>query len=119
MTRRSTGLDYSSLGLAVYHRIERLVQASGGAELRVARTQLGWARRRGFVYMWRPGDWLGPRGAPLAVSIALPDRDDSVRWKQVVQPRPGLWLHHLEVAAAADIDHEVERWLGLAYEAAG
>jgi hypothetical protein len=46
-------------------------------------------------------------------------RDPSPRWKQVVEPARGRFMHHLELTSAADIDHEVQSWLQAAWEMAG
>jgi hypothetical protein len=44
---------------------------------------------------------------PLVLTIDLHRRDSSLRWKQVVEPRPGLFTHHLEIHSADDVDDEV------------
>jgi hypothetical protein len=36
----------------------------------------------------------------------------------VVQVRPGLFTHHLELQSVEDIDSEVSGWLGDAYRSA-
>ena len=107
------------LGLDVFDRVAAAIGTWGGAELRVAKTQVGWARRRGFAFLWSASRWLDERGAPLVLTVALPSRVESPRWKQVVEVRPGLWNHHLEVRAAADVDDEVLGWIRGAYDAAG
>jgi hypothetical protein len=107
------------LGLAVFERLQMAVDRCGGAELRVAATQVGWARRRGFAFLWSASQWLGPRAAPLVLSLYFPTRVDSPRWKQLVQVRPGLWVHHLEVREVTEIDDEVLQWLADAFAVAG
>jgi hypothetical protein len=99
-----------AMGLAVFHRVLDEVDACGGAELRVAPTQVGWARRRGFAFLWSASRWLGDSAAPVVASA---------RWKQVVQIRPGLCNHHLEIRDEADLDDEVLGWVREAYVAAG
>ncbi len=53
------------------------------------------------------------------LSIALPRRIESARFKEVVNPSPGVWMHHLELHAADDLDLEVLDWLREAREGAG
>jgi hypothetical protein len=53
------------------------------------------------------------------LTVYLPQRLDSARFKEVVQVRPGLWAHHLEIQAVTDIDDEVASWLAQAWDAAG
>lgn len=67
----------------------------------------------------RAGQWLRGETAPLVLSIALARRDRSRRWKQIVKPRPGRFMHHLELWAARDVDDEVGGWLADAWRQAG
>ena len=101
----------SPVALAAFGRIHDAVTAPGPAHLRLSATQVTWADRRGFAFLWLPGRWLGPRGAPAVLSIAATRSIPSPRWKQVVEVRPGLWMHHLELAAGEDVDDEVVAWL--------
>jgi hypothetical protein len=109
----------SPLGLAVYRRVQGLVDGLGPCHLRVARTQVGWARRRGFAYLWQPGRWLAHPSADVVFSVACTTRLDSPRWKEVVEVRPGLLMHHLEVVSVDDVDPEVADWLARAFADAG
>jgi hypothetical protein len=38
-------------------------------------------------------------------------RDGSPRWKQVVEPAPGRFMHHLELCTGVELDGEVLGWL--------
>ncbi len=105
-------------GLRAFQAVADVIEQCGGAELRVATTQVGWARRRGFVALWDPRRWLGERGAPVVVSVALPAPDAGSAWKQVVEVRPGLWQHHREIHSAADLDEALFAAIRSAYAAA-
>jgi hypothetical protein len=52
------------------------------------------------------------------LSLAFSQRDTSPRWKQIVEPAPGRFMHHLEIYAQSDIDNEVRGWIRTAWEAA-
>lgn len=67
---------------------------------------------------WAPGQYLHDDPAPLVVTVALDHHDASPRWKEVVEPHPGTFVHHLEVRRVADIDDEVGTWLRAAWDAA-
>ena len=101
----------SPVALAAFRRIQDAVAALGPAQVRLSATQVTWACRRGFAFLWLPGRWLGARGAPAVLSIAAIRSIPSPRWKQVVEVRPGLWMHHLELVDAEDVDAEVVTWL--------
>lgn len=91
--------------LPVYARVRELFGPVGSYEVRITRSQLAFRRRRGFAYVRLLGPFLD--SDVVAVSVALERRLDSARFKQVVQPRPHLWMHHLEVHDLTDLDDEV------------
>ena len=107
------------LGLAAFERVRALIARHGPVDVRVGRSQIAFRRARGFAWLWRPGRYLRNPAAEVVVSISLPERDPSPRWKEVVQPAPGRWMHHLEVHGVAEFDDEVAGWLERAWQAAG
>jgi hypothetical protein len=52
------------------------------------------------------------------LTVALRRRDTSPRWKEIVEPVPGRFTHHLELFTAAGIDDQVRTWLHEAWDAA-
>ncbi|MCP6341538.1 DUF5655 domain-containing protein, partial [Klebsiella pneumoniae] len=56
---------------------------------------------------------------PLVLSLALPHRLRSERFKEVVHPSPRVWMHHLELRGPGEVDDEVRGWLAEAWAAAG
>jgi hypothetical protein len=93
-----------------------VIKSLGEVSVRVSKSQISFSRCRGFAWAWTPDRWLKGGVAPLVVSIALPKKNGSMRWKQVVQPRAGRWMHHLEIRSTDDIDAEVAAWLREAWE---
>ncbi len=108
----------SDLGLAVYERVRSIIERGGPVEIRVGRSQVAFRRRRGFAYLWRPGRYLDRPDAEVVLSIALPRRLQSPRWKEVVRPAPRAWMHHLELYSVLELDGEVVGWLDEAGAAA-
>jgi hypothetical protein len=104
--------------LEVYRAVRRVVDDLGGARERVTRSQVAWSRRRGFAYVWRPGQYVGS-AVPAVLSVALPREVPSPRVKQVAQPSPGTWMHHVELAGPGEVDQEVVDLLRQAADAAG
>lgn len=108
------------LAKTLYEVVRREIEALGEAEMRVSKSQIAFRRRRAFAWVWRPGQYLTGRAvAPLVLTVALPGRDASPRWKEIVEPVPGKFIHHLELTDPADIDDEVRGWLRQAWDAAG
>jgi len=104
-------------GLAVYHAVAEAVAALGDSQVRVTRSQIAFRRRKGFAWVWRPGQYVTST-VPAVLSIALPREDGSGRFKQVVHPSPRVWMHHLELRSPGDVDPEVTGWLREAWTAA-
>ena len=99
------------LALAVYERVMEVLAGDVPVDVRVSKSQVALRRRRGFAYLWLPGQYLSRPDAEVVLSIALGRRIESPRWKQVVEPRPGQWMHHLEIRDISDVDQEVAGWL--------
>lgn len=108
----------SPLGLELFHAVERLLATPAPAAMRTTKSQVAFRERRGFAYLWWPGRYVGS-DVPAVLSIALPRRIDSPRFKQVVNASPGVWMHHLELYSEADLDAEVAGWLREARAEAG
>jgi hypothetical protein len=102
----------------IFEAVREAVASIGPANLRVTKSQVAFRRRTGFAYVWMPGQYLRRGDVPLVLTVGLRRRDDSPRWKQIVEPAPGRFTHHLELRSIADIDDEVRCWLQEAWEAA-
>jgi hypothetical protein len=105
-------------GLAVYHAVAKAVAALGDSQERVSKSQVAFRRRRGFAFVWRPGQYVAS-SVPAVLSVSLPRKAESGRFKEVVHPAPTVWMHHLELHDPREIDDEVVGWLGEAWAAAG
>ncbi|HLO35827.1 MAG TPA: DUF5655 domain-containing protein [Candidatus Deferrimicrobium sp.] len=99
------------LGLAVHERVRSVLDGLGPVTVRVTKSQVAFRRRRAFAWLWLPGRYLTNPTADVVLSFALGRRDGSPRIKEIVQPSPRHWMHHLEVRQVADIDDEVVAWL--------
>ena len=106
----------SPVGLEIFHRLVALV-SDLDPEVRTTRSQVALRHRTGFAYLWYPGRYVRNE-VPAVLSLALPERLDSPRFKQVGRPSPHVWMHHLELRGPDDLDDEVVGWLRAAYRAA-
>lgn len=102
---------------AVATAVETVLDTLGPHDVRVSRSQVAFRRRRGFAYLWRPGQYVRS-DVPVVLSVALPYESTSSRWKSVVHPTSGWWMHHLELELPSEVDDEVADWLAQAWEAA-
>lgn len=103
----------------VFERVRSTVAGFGDVEVRVSRSQVAFRRKRGFAYLWIPGQYLAKPNADVVLSIALDHRDPSARFKEVAHPARAHWTHHLEVHDLDELDDEVTAWLREAADLAG
>ena len=96
-----------------------LIKAIGPAEFRVTRSQIAFRRTKTFAWVWMPGRYLRGKVAPLVLSLSFPNQDASPRWKEIVEPARGRFMHHLELYSIEDMDGEVNQWLQSAWMVAG
>src|SRR3954452_2613405 len=106
------------LALEVFTRVATLIESLGGAEVKVSTTQGVFARCCVFAWVCTPPG-PNPATSPAILSIAYTHRIVSDRFRDVVQPRPNIWQHHLWVEHPDQLDEEVFAWLEAAYDDAG
>lgn len=104
--------------LPIYEAVRDAVASLGPFEVAATKTQVSFRNRTRFAWLWLPV--LGLKRGPddVYLSFDLPTRVRSPRVKEVVQPRPGRFTHHVRVGSATDVDREARGWLKAAYEAA-
>ena len=102
----------------MFHGVQRVLSTVGEVSVSVSKSQVAFRRRKGFAYVWRPGQYLHSQ-VPAVLSIALPLEVRSARFKEVVHPSPNVWMHHLELHEPSEIDDQVRGWLEEAYANAG
>ncbi len=105
-------------GLAICQEVARVVDSLGGTSMAVTKSQVAFRRRRGFAYVWRPGQYVA-NDVPAVLSIALPHEVTSDRFKSVAHPAPTTWMHHLELTDVGEVDAQVRAWLEEAWASAG
>ena len=103
---------------SIFSAIDSAVTALGEAERCVSKSQIGFYRKHPFAAVWRPEQYLSGTLPPLVLSVFLRRMDRSSRWKEVVEPKPGRFTHHLEINDAKDVDHQVRDWLHEAWTSA-
>lgn len=103
----------------IFDALRIAIEGVGPAEMRVSKSQIAFRRRVGFAWAWIPDKYLSGGHAPLVLSVSLRRRDESPRWKEIVEPVKGRFMHHLELHSAAETDEEVRAWLTMAWSAAG
>lgn len=91
----------------------------GPVEVEMMKSQVVFRRKKAFARVWIPEQYLHRKAAPLVLTLSFSTRNPSLRWKEIVEPYPGRFTHHLELYQASDIDSEVISWLRQAWEVSG
>lgn len=107
----------SPAGLAIFEAVASVVSAFGPVKVQVSKSQITFRRRRGFAYLWRPGQYVKSL-VPAVLSLALPRELESPRFKEIAHPTTKVWMHHLELHDTSMIDPEVTGWLREGYDSA-
>jgi hypothetical protein len=105
----------------LFEALCRAIDELGPVELNVTKSQITFrqtAHRTAFARVWLPKRYLQDRGALLVLTLGFRQRDASPRWKEIVEPQPGRFTHHLELWSPAEIDDDVRAWLKAAWMAA-
>ena len=95
----------------IFETLRSAIRDLGPAEIRVTKSQIAFRRRKAFAWAWIPGRYLRGEHAPLVLTLSFRRKDPSPRWKEIVEPSPGRFTHHLELNSPADIDDDVRAWL--------
>jgi Domain of unknown function (DUF5655) len=102
-----------------FRAVKAAIQSVGAAEMRVSKSQIGfYHRKRAFASTWIPAQYLKGERPPLVLTVFLRRRDPSLRWKRIVEPKPGRFTHHIQLRSRDDGDDEVRRWLAGAWQEA-
>lgn len=95
----------------LFDAVRSMMDTIGPTELVVSKSQIAFWRRKAVARVWVPAQYLGGNPAPLVLTLGFRRRDKSPWWKEIVEPAPGRFTHHLELHSAADLDGQVRDWL--------
>jgi hypothetical protein len=114
MTLDEFFLGYENSRL-LFEAVRSAIDTIGATKIRVSKSQIAFWRQKSVVRVWIPARYLHGNPAPLVLTLAFRYRDSSLRWKEIVEPAPGRFTHHLELHTIADLDDEVYNWLQIAW----
>lgn len=95
----------------VLQALADLIESTGEFDSKVTRSQIAFCDDRPFAWAWAPDQYLGPGHAPLVLTLSFPDRQESKRWKSIVQTGKHRFTHHLELHSASDVDDELRGFI--------
>jgi hypothetical protein len=98
-------------GLTIYRAVADTISTiADDSRIRVTKSQIAFRRAKAFAFVWRPAQYVSS-AVPAVLSIGLPRKIDSGRFKSVVHPSARVWMHHLELHRPGEVDAEVRSWL--------
>ncbi len=105
------------LALPLYAALaDRIGAAFGPVDVIAYKTQINFARGRGFAFVWLPMRRIKARPETyLLVTFVLPYRLAHERIIKAVEARRGRWTHHVIVAYPDDANAELLGWIAEAY----
>lgn len=105
-----------SQALVLYEYFLNEIKGIGSFTISVTKSQIALKRQKTFAILWIPARYLKGKFAPLVLTLSLPTRHPSTRWKEIVEISPRHYTHHLEIFSIEDIDDEVCDWVFQAWE---
>lgn len=88
----------------LFDALRDVIEPISQYELRVSKSHIAFHCHKAFAWIWIPAKYLRGETAPLVLSLSLPARDTSPRWKEIVEPYPGRFMLHLELFSEGDIN---------------
>ena len=101
---------------ALFMAVERKIQVIGPAIIKVSKTQISFATRTQFAWVWMPlpTDRKRPLHS-LVLSFGCGRRIVHDQIVEAIEPYPGRWTHHVIIAEDADLTSAVDAWIREAY----
>ena len=99
------------LSRQLFDTVYSMVDEIGPVEIRVTKSQISLRRKKPFAWVWMPSKYLRGEVAPLVLTFVFHRKDASSRWKEIVEPSPVHFTHHLDLFSVIDIDDQVRDWM--------
>jgi hypothetical protein len=103
--------------LLLFHTIRQYILSLGPVTVEVMKTQVSFGAKTKFAWVWLPQMWIKKQpDKSVVLTFDLRRRIDDWRIKQVAEPRPGRFTHHVVIPEEPDLDSDVREWIREAYE---
>ena len=101
---------------ALFMAVDRKIRAIGPAIIKVRKTQISFATRTQFAWVWmpQPTDRKRPMHS-LVLSFGCGRQIVHDQIVEAIEPYPGRWTHHVIIAEEADLTGALDAWLREAY----
>lgn len=102
----------STIQIELFLAVMDKIQAIGPVKIQVMKSQISFAGRYKFAWVWLPPAWAKnrPEGC-IVLSFGLDHHIEHERIAQAANPYPHRWTHHLIIEKQSDLDALVNEWL--------
>lgn len=105
--------------LRLFDAVRGYIESLDSVTIEPAKTQVSFGAVGKFAWVWLPQSWVKKRSeTSITLTFSLGRRVAHEKIAEVVEPRPGRWIHHVVIEEESDFDEDVRAWLREAYEAA-
>ncbi len=96
----------------LYLQVKKYLDAMPGATEKITKTQISYAGKRQFAWIWLPMEWdkRRPPGC-IILSFTLQRRITDPKIVEAVEPYPGRWIHHIIITKKEDFTPDIQQWL--------
>ena len=106
--------------LKLFKIIRQYIDSIGVSSMKVTKTQISFANKRQFAWIWIP--LANSKKRPpnsIVLSFSLENQITHPKIVEVVEPYRGRNMHHVIIGKADDFNEKVKSWLSEAYKFAG
>ncbi len=102
--------------MILFEAIQTMIISIGPVKVEAMKSGINFGTSRKFAWVWLPQkyDLKQPEGS-LVLSFGLDRMIQDPKIKQVVNPYPNRWTHHVVISAISDLDESLRDWLNEAY----
>jgi len=103
--------------LALFRTARAFIESLGPVKTEVTKTQVSFGATTKFAWVWLPQLWIRKQPEEsIVLTFALRRHVDDRRIKEVVEPVPRRFTHHVVILKEEDLDDAVRGWIREAYE---
>ena len=100
----------------LFDLLRRYIQSLGFVEMKATKSQISFANKRQFAWVWLPISWDKKRPKnSIVLSFSLEKKVTHLQIVQVVEPYSKRFMHHVIIEKESDITDVVRKWLKEAY----
>ncbi|MEN6389278.1 MAG: DUF5655 domain-containing protein [Syntrophomonas sp.] len=106
----------NSVQVELFLAVMDTIKAIGSAKIQVIKSQISFAGRYKFAWVWLPPAWAKNRPENcIALTFGVDHHIEHEFIAKAVNPYPHRWTHHLIIEKESDLDCLVIEWLTESY----